>query len=207
VNRLQVAKPRNYLVASARCSGCAASYGIPDPVHFKAGLAVKLSCKKAQTEWIDGLKIAILWVGKTRNFHLRNLIQDYWQRLSHFCELSLREVPPVKNEDRSRIVSLESERLLAKVSPADLLVLLDPAGQSLTTEKFAAFLQRHRDSSSKILVFAIGGAEGFSEELRRRANKILSLSPMTFTHEIARGLLLEQIYRAFSILHKLPYHK
>jgi 23S rRNA (pseudouridine1915-N3)-methyltransferase len=104
-------------------------------------------------------------------------------------------------------MSLEGEQLLARVSSSDCLVLLDPAGQSLTTEKFAVFLAKQRDTSSRTLVFSIGGHEGFSEEVRLRANRILSLSPMTFTHELARCLLLEQIYRAFSILHHFPYHK
>ena len=153
------------------------------------------------------MKIALLWVGKTRNPHLQRLVQDYWERVSHFCELSLREVPPVKDGDRARLMSLEGEQLLARVSSSDCLVLLDPAGQSLTTEKFAVFLAKQRDTSSRTLVFSIGGQEGFSEAVRLRANRILSLSPMTFTHELARCLLLEQIYRAFSILHHFPYHK
>ena len=153
------------------------------------------------------MKIALLWVGKTRNPHLQRLVQDYWERVSHFCELSLREVPPVKDGDRARLMSLEGEQLLARVSSSDCLVLLDPAGQSLTTEKFAVFLAKQRDTSSRTLVFSIGGQEGFSEGVRLRANRILSLSPMTFTHELARCLLLEQIYRAFSILHHFPYHK
>jgi 23S rRNA (pseudouridine1915-N3)-methyltransferase len=153
------------------------------------------------------LKIAFLWIGKTRNPHLQGLIQDYWERVSHFCELSLREVPSVKNDDRARRVSLEGKKLLAKVGSSDHLILLDPAGESLSTEKFAAFLARQRDTSSRTLVFLVGGHQGLSEEVRRRANRILSLSPMTFTQEQARCLLLEQVYRAFSILHNFPYHK
>lgn len=153
------------------------------------------------------MKIAFLWIGKTRNPHLQGLIQDYWERVSHFCELSLREVPSVKNDDRARRVSLEGKKLLAKVGSSDHLILLDPAGESLSTEKFAAFLARQRDTSSRTLVFLVGGHQGLSEEVRRRANRILSLSPMTFTQEQARCLLLEQVYRAFSILHNFPYHK
>jgi 23S rRNA (pseudouridine1915-N3)-methyltransferase len=153
------------------------------------------------------LKIAFLWIGKTRNPHLQRLIQDYWERVSHFCELSLREVPSVKSDDRARRVSLEGKKLLAKVGFSDHLVLLDPAGESLSTEKFAAFLARQRDTSPRTLVFLVGGHQGLSEEVRRRADRILSLSPMTFTQEQARCLLLEQVYRAFSILHNFPYHK
>lgn len=153
------------------------------------------------------MKIALLWVGKTRNPHLQALIADYWQRLSRFCNLSLREVPPGKDRDKARLVSREGEKLLARVEPSDFLVLLDPVGSLLTTEKFAGFLDRHRNSSVKTLVFVIGGQEGFSQEVRRRADHVISLSPMTLTHEMARCLLVEQIYRAFCVIHNLPYHK
>jgi 23S rRNA (pseudouridine1915-N3)-methyltransferase len=153
------------------------------------------------------LKIVLLWVGKTRNPHLQGLIKDYSKRVGHFCELLIREVPPAKNRDPVRVVSVEGERLLAKVNPSCLLILLDAGGQSYTTEQFAAFLEKHRDCSPKLLTFAIGGPEGFSEAVKGRADQTLSLSPMTFPHEMARSLLLEQIYRAFSILHGSPYHK
>lgn len=109
--------------------------------------------------------------------------------------------------DEARLVVLEGKRLLSRVETSDFLSLLDPGGQSLTTEEFAAFVAKHRDQSARTLVFAIGGCTGLSAEVRRRANFALSLSPMTFTHEMARYLLLEQLYRAFSIIHHLPYHK
>lgn len=153
------------------------------------------------------MKIALLWAGKTRNPHLHLLIEDYVQRLRHFCELSLREVPSVKNQDPARLLSLEGERLLSQVNATDFLVLLDSAGQRRTTREFTAFLARHRDTSSKALVFVVGGPEGVSPAVRARADSVLSLSPMTFPHEIARCLVIEQVYRAFSILNGSPYHK
>ena len=154
------------------------------------------------------MKITLLWVGKTRNVHLKSLIEDYWKRLEHFCELSLREVQPVKSETaKGRLAILEGEKLLARVDASDHVVLLDSTGKSLTTEKFAAWLCKHRDQSTRNLVFVIGGHEGLSESVRRRADFSLSLSPLTFTHEMARCLLLEQIYRAFSVIQGFPYHK
>ncbi|MCI0420578.1 MAG: 23S rRNA (pseudouridine(1915)-N(3))-methyltransferase RlmH [Acidobacteria bacterium] len=154
------------------------------------------------------MKVALLWVGKTRNVHLQSLIQDYGKRLGHFCELSWREVQPVKTETaKARLAALEGERLLTRVEASDFLVLVDPAGQSLTTEKFAAWICKHRDQSTRSLVFVIGGHEGFSEAVRQRADFAISLSPLTFTHEMARCLLLEQIYRAFNLIHNFPYHK
>ena len=153
------------------------------------------------------MKITLLWVGKTRNVHLKGLIEDYWKRLGHFCELSLREVQQVKSETaQGRLVILEGEKLLAKVGASEYVVLLDSTGKSLTTEKFAAWLCNLRDHSRN-LVFVVGGHEGISESVKHRADFCLSLSPLTFTHEMARCLLLEQIYRAFSVIQGLPYHK
>lgn len=144
---------------------------------------------------------------KTRNVHLKSLIEDYWKRLEHSCDLSLREVRPVKSEiGRGRVAELEGEKLLARVERSDYVVLLDSSAKSLTTEMFAAWLCKQRDQSRN-LVFVIGGHEGLSEALRRRADLTLSLSPLTFTHEMARCLLLEQIYRAFNMIQGFPYHK
>ena len=154
------------------------------------------------------MKITFLWVDKTRNVHLKCLIEDYWKRLEHSCELSLREVRSVKSETgKGRLADLEGEKLLARVERSDYVVLLDSSAKSLTTEMFAAWLCKQRDQATRNLVFVIGGHEGLSEALRRRANFSLSLSPLTFTHEMARCLLLEQIYRAFSVIQGFPYHK
>ena len=154
------------------------------------------------------MKITLLWVGKTRNAHLKSLIEDYWKRLEHFCELSLREVQPARSATaKGRLTVLEGEKLLARVDASDYVVLLDATGKSLTTETFATWLRTHRDQSTRNVVFVVGGHEGLSESLKRRANFCISLSPLTFTHEMARCLLLEQIYRAFSVIHGFPYHK
>jgi 23S rRNA (pseudouridine1915-N3)-methyltransferase len=153
------------------------------------------------------MKVALLWVGKTRNPHLHSLVQDYSKRLAYFCDLSIREVAAAKAENSARIIALESEGLLKRLTPSDFVVLLDDHGETLTTREFAAFLKKHRDSCPRPLVFLIGGHEGVSRRLRERADRTLSLSSMTLTHEFVRPLLLEQVYRAFSILNGFPYHK
>ena len=108
---------------------------------------------------------------------------------------------------KGRLATLEGAKLLARLDASDHVVLLDSTGKSLTTEKFAAWLCKHRDQSTRNLVFVIGGHEGISESLKRRADSCLSLSPLTFTHEMARCVLLEQIYRAFNVIQGFPYHK
>ena len=153
------------------------------------------------------MKVALLWVGKTRNQHMHSLVQDYSKRLEYFCDLSIREVAAAKAENPARIIALESEGLLKRLTPADFVILLDDHGESLTTRQFAAFLKKHRESCPRPLVFLIGGHEGVSQRLRERADRTLSLSSMTLTHEFVRPLLLEQVYRAFSILNGFPYHK
>lgn len=154
------------------------------------------------------MKITLLWIGKTRNVHLHRLIDDYRMRLERFCDVALLEVQPVKTQSaKDRLAALESEKLLARVGTSDYLVLLDSAGQSLTTETFAAWLRRHRDQATRNLVFAIGGHEGLSQAIKDRADFSLSLSAFTFTHEMARCLVVEQIYRAFCVIQGYPYHR
>ena len=153
------------------------------------------------------MKITLLWIGKTKNSSLHNLIEDYWQRLSHFCELSLVEIRPVHEEDPSRLVAREGEKILAKIEAEDLLVLLDSQGKTFSSEEFSALLSSYRNRSLAKLVFVIGGPSGVSPTVRKRANQLISLSRMTFNHEMVRLFLLEQIYRAFTMIHHIPYHK
>ena len=153
------------------------------------------------------MKITLLWIGKTRNASIRNLIQDYRNRIGHFCELSIIEVKPIEDDDIDKLIFREGERLLIGVVPSDFLILLDVEGKSLTSARFADFIALHRDRSQKNLVFAIGGHAGLSKELKGRANLRLSVSQMTLTHEMTRLVLMEQIYRAFTLIHHIPYHK
>ena len=153
------------------------------------------------------MKITLLWVGKTRNSRIRELVEDYAGRIRHFTPLTVVEVKPAEGGRPKPIVLDESERLLARVLPEDYVVVLNPQGQQMSTEEFTGLIARLRDGSLKHLIFLVGGHYGLSPAVSSRANQLLSLTRMTMNHEMARLLLAEQIYRAFTLIHHLPYHK
>jgi 23S rRNA (pseudouridine1915-N3)-methyltransferase len=143
------------------------------------------------------MKIHFVMLGKTRRPEIRALLDDYAARIGRFAEVQLTEL----RED-----SAASLRKLV-LDFAATVVLLDDAGKPQTSAQFARWLGEMRDRGSRELVFLCGGAEGFPESLRRRATQKLSLSSLTFSHELARAMLAEQIYRAFAILAGHPYAK
>ena len=139
------------------------------------------------------MKLRITWVGKTKNPQLAKLCDDYAGRIRHFLPLEIAEV--------------KQEKLLTAVDAADRLIALDPNGKVWTSEQFAKFLQQHMTTDPRRLTFVIGDYDGLPAELKKRADIHWSLSPLTFTHDLSRVLLLEQIYRALSIIHNFPYSK
>ena len=139
------------------------------------------------------MKLRIVWVGKTKNPHITKLSTDYAARIKHFLPLEIAEV--------------KEQKILSSLDGPDRVVVLDPKGKSWTSEQLAEFLQQHMTSDPRRLTFAIGDFAGLSPEVKDRADIQWSLSPLTFTHELARVLLLEQLYRALSIIHNLPYSK
>ena len=139
------------------------------------------------------MKLRIVWVGKTKNPQQANLCEDYIGRIRHFLRLEIAEVKEAK--------------LLAELDSSDRVVALDPKGKSWTSEQFAKFVQQHMTSDPRSLTFVIGDFAGLPPEVKKRADVQWSLSPLTFTHDLTRVLLLEQIYRALSIIHNLPYSK
>lgn len=143
------------------------------------------------------MKIHVVMLGKTRRPEIRALMDDYVARIGRFAEVQLTEL----RED-----SAASLRKFS-VDPAATIVLLDDAGKPQTSAQFAKWLAETRDRGVRELVFLCGGAEGFPEALRRRATQKLSLSPLTFSHELARVMLAEQLYRGFAILAGHPYPK
>jgi len=153
------------------------------------------------------LKIVLLWVGKTKNQNLLSLLRDYEERVAHFCELLPKEVKAAEEVETARVMAKEGEKLLAKIQPDDYVVVLDSQGESLTSEELGAFIADKKDHSIKNLVFVVGGHWGLSASVKARANKLLSLSRMTLSHEMTRLILVEQIYRAFAWIHHVPYHK
>jgi 23S rRNA (pseudouridine1915-N3)-methyltransferase len=153
------------------------------------------------------LKITLLWVGKTKNGLLLSLIEEYRERLSHFCQLSLIEIRSPQEEEPSRLVTKEAQKILAKIETNDFLVLLDSKGKNYTSQELAERISSFRDRSLAKLVFVIGGHYGVSPHVRERANEMISLSRLTFNHEMIRLFFLEQLYRSFTIIHRIPYHK
>ncbi len=151
------------------------------------------------------MKLRVLWVGKSREEWVKEAVTDYAGRIRRYCPLELIEVRDEKGAEAEEMRRRECERLEKQIPPNAVLVLLDERGEQMDSPGLAGFIGKQRDSGTGELVFAIGGAYGFSEEFRRRG-KLLSLSKMTFTHQMVRVFLLEQIYRAFTILNGEPYH-
>jgi 23S rRNA (pseudouridine1915-N3)-methyltransferase len=143
------------------------------------------------------MKIHLVMLGKTRRPEIRQLLDDYLARIRRFADVQLTEV----RED-----SAASLRKLALDSAATV-ILLDDAGKPQTSAQFAKWLGETRDRGAREIVFLCGGAGGFPDALRRRATQKLSLSSLTFSHELARAMLAEQLYRAFAILAGHPYPK
>lgn len=144
------------------------------------------------------MKIKVAWIGKTKESAIAALTEEYLKRVSHFCD-----VEGITTRDEADLLARFSG---AKVSSRSTLVLMDSRGKEFTSEEFAKFLGSYQDRNPLPLVFAIGGADGFSKEARLAAQHTISLGKMTLPHELARIVLLEQIYRAFTILKGHPYH-
>ncbi|WP_425237445.1 23S rRNA (pseudouridine(1915)-N(3))-methyltransferase RlmH [Ulvibacterium sp.] len=155
------------------------------------------------------MKIKMLVVGKTDSKPLFQLISDYETRLKHYIKFELDIVADVKNAQKlseSQQKDKEGEAILKKLSSTDVLILLDEKGKAYTSVEFSEFLQKKMNSGIKQLVFTVGGPYGFSDALYQRAQGSISLSKMTFSHQMVRLFFVEQIYRAFTILRNEPYH-
>lgn len=152
------------------------------------------------------MKFRVLWLGKTRDPWIKAGVAEYAGRIGRYLPLGIDELKDEKDATLDEGRRREGERLLKQVTPQTVLVVLDERGEQLNSLKFAEFIGKHRDSGTQELAFAIGGAYGFSDEVRSRAKKVMALSVMTFTHQMIRPFLLEQIYRACTILNNEPYH-
>ncbi|MDY0300322.1 MAG: 23S rRNA (pseudouridine(1915)-N(3))-methyltransferase RlmH [Trichlorobacter sp.] len=152
------------------------------------------------------MKCRVIWLGKSREQWVKTAIDEYAGRIKHYLPFFLNELKEEKDAQSAAGRHREGERLLKQLLPQAILVVLDEKGRQMNSEAFATFIGRHRDEGTTEMVFAIGGAYGFSDEVRKRADFTLSLSAMTFTHQMVRPFLLEQIYRACTILNREPYH-
>ncbi len=148
-------------------------------------------------------------VGKTNSAFLREGEAEYDSRLKHYVNFRQEVIADIKNAQKLSVDQVrikEGESILKQIQPSDFMVLLDDKGEQFSSVQFATWLQKRMGSGLKTLVFVVGGAYGFSEEVYQRANGKLSLSKMTFTHQMVRLIFKEQLYRAFTILKNEPYH-
>jgi 23S rRNA (pseudouridine1915-N3)-methyltransferase len=154
------------------------------------------------------MKIRLIALGKTSDSWAKEAIGVFEKRLKHYCTFEITELPAGGNAGRTaeQIKESEGSLLLSKLGPADRLVLLDENGKSLTSVGFSDWIQQQQLSGVKNLVFVIGGPYGFSDAVYKAAAAKLSLSPMTFTHQMVRLFFTEQLYRAFTILKGEKYH-
>ena len=155
------------------------------------------------------MKINLLCIGKTDDKEIKNLINYYLTRLPRHWNFEITEIPDVKNARNltpDLLKKEEAKLFLNIIENTDLVVLLDEKGKEFTSREFAQKLNYYQNNSIKKVCFLIGGAYGFSDEMYNRANEKLSLSKMTFTHQMIRLFFVEQIYRADQILQGKPYH-
>jgi 23S rRNA (pseudouridine1915-N3)-methyltransferase len=152
------------------------------------------------------MRIRIIWTGKTRDARLRALIEDYAERLSHFARCEVTELRELGRTDKTGI-DKETKRISDALRPGSITVLLDPDGTEWTSQQLAAQVQNWEGNGIKEVAFVVGGPNGLADDLKTRADKRWSLTRLTLTHEMARVLLVEQLYRAYTIVHGLPYQK
>ncbi len=155
------------------------------------------------------MKITLLAVGKTDNRELQLLVDEYQRRLIRYVPFTFEVIPDArntKNLSEAQQKQVEGNEILRKIETSDRLILLDENGKSYSSVEFSGYLQKQMNSGLKNLVFVIGGPYGFSDEVYNRANGKVSLSKMTFSHQIVRLFFIEQLYRAYTILKNEPYH-
>ena len=155
------------------------------------------------------MKIKLLAIGKTDSKNLQQLIEEYTKRLGFYVPFSLEIIPDIKNSknlSEAQQKKAEGDEILKRIDKPDTLILLDENGKTYSSVQFSEYLQKKMNSGLKTLVFVIGGPYGFSDEIYKRANGKVSLSTMTFSHQMVRLFFVEQLYRGFTILRNEPYH-
>ncbi len=155
------------------------------------------------------MKITLTVIGKTEVGFVRQGIEEYMKRLQHYVQFNIQYVGDVngtRNMSEAQQKTAEGKALLATLEASDYVVLLDEHGSERTSVDFSQWLQRRMAGGGKRLVFVVGGPYGFSPEVHQRSNEKISLSKMTFPHELVRLIFVEQLYRAFTILRHEPYH-
>lgn len=155
------------------------------------------------------MKITLLTVGKTDIRWVREGLEIYISRLKHYIPFSLTEIPELKNAsslNKDQIKAREGELILKSIKPSDEVILLDEHGKEYTSMEWARNMEKRMSGSGRDMVFVIGGAYGFSDDVYSRCDGKVSLSKMTFSHQMVRTIFAEQLYRAFTIIRGEPYH-
>ena len=155
------------------------------------------------------MKIKLLAIGKTDNKALQSLMDEYQQRLKHYIKFEFEIIPDIKNTknlSEYQQKEKEGELILSKIQPTDELMLLDENGLEFTSIAFSNYLQKKMNAGTKQLVLLIGGPYGFSDAVYAKSLGKVSVSKMTFSHQMIRVFIIEQLYRAFTILRNEPYH-
>jgi 23S rRNA (pseudouridine1915-N3)-methyltransferase len=155
------------------------------------------------------MKITFITVGKTEDAYLKDGIEKYVKRLKHYTKLSIIEIDELKNTKsltQQQQKAKEAELILKKIMPLDHVILLDENGMQLSSLQFAAYIEKKTIGSVSNMVFVVGGPYGFDTSVYTRANDKLSLSSMTFSHQMVRLFFVEQLYRAYTIMKGEPYH-
>ncbi len=155
------------------------------------------------------MKILLLTIGKTSEDYIKVGIEEYSKRIQRYIDFNIDVIPNIKKGSsfNKQVLKLkEGEVILSKLEKSDFVVLLDENGRNFSSIKFSEYLQNKMLTGMKRLVFVIGGAYGFSDELYSRSDSKISLSSMTFSHQLIRVIFLEQLYRSFTILKGEPYH-
>lgn len=155
------------------------------------------------------MKIKLILTGKTTEKHIKEGMRLYEKRLSHYIPLEIIEIPELKgsvNYSNDLVKEKEALQQLKIIREGDYVVLLDEKGKEFRSVELASFMQQRMNTGIKTLVFVVGGPFGFAEELHKRADNKISLSRLTFSHQIVRLLFMEQLYRSYTILRNEPYH-
>jgi 23S rRNA (pseudouridine1915-N3)-methyltransferase len=153
------------------------------------------------------MNIKLLYIGKNKNNNIETLIENYEDKIKHFINFKIQCLKTKnKSSQKSSIIKFDSEIIFKNLKKEDIIILLDEKGKDFNSIEFSKFLEEHMIRGVKNLTFVIGGAYGFSKELREFAKNKISLSKMTFSHDMARLFFVEQLYRSLTIINNIPYH-
>ena len=153
------------------------------------------------------MNIKLLYIGKNKNNNIETLIENYEDKIKHFINFKIQCLKTKnKSSQKSSIIKFDSEIIFKNLKKEDIIILLDEKGKDFNSMEFSKFLEERMIRGVKNLTFVIGGAYGFSKELRGFAKNKISLSKMTFSHDMARLFFVEQLYRSLTIINNIPYH-